>query len=181
MLNKTAIILLCVFLLCGCRSREKSPTVIKMGNIEISSHEFEKAYKDSPYSIEDSPRSRKEFLDIYLMRMAILKEAEHTGADKDPEFLKSVQSFWQQALVKMMLDREIKKASSKISVTDAEVTNYYQTHKAQFMDKELPAVYSNIKWLLVNKKQKEAMAEWLNSIKKNSKVDIDYKLLKIDK
>jgi len=181
MLNKIILTFLSVCLLYGCQASDKSPTVINIGHSNITLHEFETAFNNSPYAVEDSKLSRKDFLDIYLVRIMILKQAEKTGMDKDPEFLKDVESFWQQSLIKMVLDKKIKEISAGLKVDDKEIEDYYKTHKVEFVNQELAAVRDDIKWVLLNNKQKDAMASWVDSVKKSSKVDINYKLLNIDK
>jgi hypothetical protein len=167
----------------GCSGKpvDKSPTVIKIDNIVITSNEYDEAVKESQYASSDTLEARKEFLEHYLTKLLILREAERVGADKDPEFLKNVQLFWQQSLVKMMLDRKIKEIVSHVGVDDSEIKDYYFANKnSEFKDRELPAVYDDIKWMILNKKQSALLEDWLGSLRQASKIDINYKLLKIE-
>ena len=180
--KKMIFVFLALFLLYGCESSKTPPAAIKIDKINITTEEFEDAFKNSPYATENSEASRKEFLNNYVTRLLILKEAEKVGLDKEPSFLKNVQFFWQQSLIKMMLDRKIKDLSTSIRVTDSEIKTYYDSHKeSEFKDKELSSVYEKIKWLVLNDKQKKSMDAWLNSVKGASRISIDYKLLKINK
>ena len=180
--KKTILVFLSLFLLYGCESSKTPPVAIKIDKIKITTEEFEDAFKNSPYATENSEASRKEFLNNYVTRLLILKEAEKVGLDKEPSFLKNVQFFWQQSLIKMMLDRKIKELSTRTGVTESEIKTYYDSHKeSEFKDKDLPSVYDRIKWLLLNDKQKRSMDAWLNSVRGASRVSIDYKLLKINK
>ena len=96
--KKTIIIFLSLFLLFGCApSNKKPPAAIKIDNIDITSAEYQDAFNSSPYASSNTPDNQKEFLNNFITRMLILREAERTGMDKDPEFLKSVQLFWQAA------------------------------------------------------------------------------------
>jgi len=167
---------------CLCQSSAKGPTAIKIGSVNITADSFENAFKNSPFATDDSAASRKKFLDNYIMRILILKEAEKTGLAKDPEFLQSVELFWQQSLIKLMLDKKIKEISFSVRVTDKEIGDYYKEHKeAGFKDSVLGQVHEKIKWTILNKKQTEAMDAWLGSLKNSSKVDINYNILKIEK
>jgi len=184
MFKKTVFIALLAFLLFsyGCGQSKKPPAAIKIGKADISANEFDTAFKNSSFSTADTPASRKDFLDNFIMRRLIVLEAKDAGLDKDPEFMKNAEFFWQQSLVKMMVDKKIKELSSKIRVNDSDVKNYYEIYKdAEFTGAPLAQVYDRIKWIILNKKQKEAMDMWLNSLKSKSKVNINYKLLKIDK
>jgi len=184
MLTRILPIFISICLICGCGpSRDKKPpAAIKIDKISVTAEEYDNAFRNSPYASSDNPEARKEFLGNFLTRMLLLREAERTGADKDPEFLKSVQLFWQQSLVKLMLDRKIKELASHVGVTDREVKDYYQANKdAEFQGRELPAVYDNIKWTILNGKQKALLDDWLNSLQNSSRIEINYGLLKIEK
>jgi len=181
MLKKIIIITFVTLLLYGC-AKVKEPAAIKIGNISASVVDFERAFKNSPYSVTDTPESRGEFLDSYLTRMLILKEAVDKRLDKDEEFLKNVESFWQQSLIKIMLDRKIKELSANVKVSGAEIKDYYEAHKGtEFKDKDLHSVYESIKWKILNNKRQNSVNSWVASLKKSSKIDINYNLLKISK
>ena len=167
---------------CLCQSSTKASTAIKIDNVNITADGFERAFKNSPFAADDSSASRRKFLDNYIMRLLILKEAEKTGLAKDPEFLKSVELFWQQSLIKLMLDKKIKEMSLDVKVTDKEIGDYYKERKeTEFKESVLGQVYDKIKWAILNRKQTEAMDSWLGSLKNSSKIDINYDILKIEK
>lgn len=174
---------LVVFLLmgCECRSAHKSPIAIKIGSTEITVDEFESAFKHMPPDGQDTAEAKKEFLDTYVTRMLLLKEAGKLGLDRDPAFLKDVEYFWQQSLIKLLLDRKTKELlASKITITDADVRAYYYENKDKyFKDKELSSVYDQVRWIILNNRQKEAVSDWLRDLKSAAKVEIDYKLLNI--
>lgn len=175
--------LLGVFLIagCECRSAQKSPVAIKIGSTDVTAGEFEAAFRQALHTGEDTGQARREFLDTYVMRMLLLKEAEKLGLDRDPAFLKDVEYFWQQSLIKLVLDRKTKELlAGRITITDGDVRDYYHENKDKyFKDKELSSVYDQIRWIILNNRQKEAVSDWLRDLKNAAKVEIDYKLLNI--
>lgn len=181
MLTRILPIFVSICLTCGCSCpRDRSaPAAIKIDNISITADEYAEAFKNSAYAATDTPEARKEFLDNFVTRILILREAERTGMDKDPEFLKNVQFFWQQSLIKMALDKKIKELALHINVTDKEVRDYYEAGKdTEFAGRDLAGAYNDIKWSIINSKQKALLDDWIASIHKASKIDIDRKLLK---
>ena len=182
MRTRIFLIFVSICLICGCgHADKKPPAAIKIGDINITADEYRDAFKNSPYFSIGTPESKKEFLDNFIARMLILREADRTGMDKNPEFLKSVQLFWQQSLIKMMVDRKIKEISVHIRINESEIKDYYQANKdTEFKGQEMPAVYDQIKWVLFNKKQKALLDEWLDSLRARSKVSVNNKLLKTD-
>ena len=94
--------------------------------------------------------------------------------------MKNVQFFWQQSLIKLVLDKKIKELALSIKVNDSEVKDYYQANKdTEFKAAELPAVYDQIKWLILNKKQNALLDDWVNSLRNKSNISVNKSLLKI--
>lgn len=168
-----------IFFSYGCSPKEKPAIII--GNIEVSVEEFESAlarseYKDFPANKEN----RRKFIDIYIDRKLILKEAVKEGLDKDSQFLESVQFFWEQSLLKFILNKKIKEFPSGITVDDWEINSFYETNKDRYPDKEKFEVYSEIKLLIFKEKQKEALDHWVDSLRKKTSLKINYELLNLE-
>ncbi|OQX81415.1 MAG: hypothetical protein B6D56_02455 [Candidatus Omnitrophica bacterium 4484_70.1] len=178
-MRKFLILMLVIFSLWGCGQKGKKKAAIKIGKIEVTAQEFEEAFNLSSFAQENSS-AKKEFLDTFISRKLILKEAEREGLDKDPEFLRDVQLFWEQSLLKLMLSRKMKSLSTHIKVGEDEIRRYYSMHKdKEFSHKPLVEVRDKIKWFLFNQKQKQALQDWINSLKRKTRIDIDYKALNI--
>ena len=179
-MRKNIIFLFFLFLsllFVGCTSKKN--VAIKIGKIEITKEEFDDAFSNSSYAKQG--KSKEEFLENFISRKLILKEAERLGLDKDPKFLKNIQLFWEQSLLKMTLSRKIKELSFGIHVSDKEVRDYYLTHQDDFKDKKLEEVYDRIKWILFAQKQRQAIQDWINSLKEKTPIYVDYKALGIKK
>ena len=178
-MKKVALLILLVFLTSAWAWPKKERFVVEISGIEITSTKFETAFSSSQFA-EGGESAKKEFLDTFILRKLILKEAERLGLDKEPEFLKDIQLFWEQSLLKRTLAKKIKELSIQVSVDDKEIQSYYQAQKdKQFSEKDLPEVYGQIKWLLFRNKQDEAIRGWTNSLREKAKIKIDYKALGI--
>jgi hypothetical protein len=162
----------------GCGSRPK--TVISIGDIKISADEFDSAFSKSLYGNSPTLERRRQFLSTLINRKIILKEAVSEGLDKDPGFLEDVQFFWEQALVKLTLNKKIKELASGIQVSEKEVKDYYETHKSEFAGKSLAEASEQIKLQLFIEKQRKALDDWLVSLAGKSRVDMDYKSLGLE-
>lgn len=171
------ILVLVLSVILGCAKKEKA--AVKIGTIEITAKEFDEGFKVSNFA-NDKEKGRGEFLENLINRKLILKEAENEGVNKNPEFLKSIQLFWEQSLLKLMLDKKSKELFANIKVTDEEIRNFYEKNKEKsFLNKDLPKVYEAIKLLMFRQKEKISLQNWLNSLQKKTKINIDYKLLGI--
>lgn len=172
---------LCVLIfIAGCAKAEKDQVALRIDGVTVTVSEFEKAYQELKFAPQEMP-PRKAFLDRFITRKLILKEAEKMGLDKKEEFLQDVQIFWEQTLLKMTLSQKMNEIASGIYVTDEEVKTIYNTHKEKmYPDKEFSEVYSQIKWSLLKAKQNKALADWISSLKDDKKIKVNAELLGIE-
>ena len=178
-MKKVAVLILFALLFAGCQPVKQERPAIRIDGIEVTSQEFEQAFNSSQFA-KQGPEGRKKFLEVYIQRKLILKEAERLNLDKVPQFLNDIQLFWEQSLLKLILTKQINHISAHTRVDDKEIEEYYQKNKPQlFPDKQLPEVYEQIKLLLFKEKQTKAMQSWSDSLKKRANIEIDYKSLGI--
>ncbi|MFA5119219.1 MAG: hypothetical protein WC695_10340 [Candidatus Omnitrophota bacterium] len=179
-MRKSAVFMVfLVLILTGCAQEEKP--AITIGNILVSAKEFDDAFKASGFASGGQGR-KKEFLEFFISRKLILKEAEGLGLDKDPQFLRSVQLFWEQSLLKLALSRKINELAVAARVDDTLIKNYYDQNKEkEFSGKELPEVYDQIKWFLFKLQEKKALQSWTESLHKKNAIAVDHALLGLEK
>ncbi|MCD4780298.1 MAG: hypothetical protein K8S27_07105 [Candidatus Omnitrophica bacterium] len=175
-------VLLAILVVVGCQNVDKtSPAAMTINNISFSLEELEEAYQRSSYFLENTPSARKNFIDHYVSSKLILLAAEEQGLSKDPQFLKEVEFFWQQSLLKMMLKRKTNELNQKQSLSDQEVLDYYQSVKDKyFKDKEIDEVKLTIKAILLRQKQQKALDAWINELKQKADIRIDEKQLGLE-
>jgi len=107
------LITLAVLMISGCQYQAKDKQILaKINNYEITKEEFIEEFKDSAYGVSDTEESRKSFLDNLINRKLVLQEAQRQGLDKKKDFLKSIERFWEQSLLKVMLDKKSKDISA---------------------------------------------------------------------
>ena len=147
-MRKYLIIVLAVLMIAGCKCQAKDRQILaKINNYEITKQEFEEEFKNSGFSVSDTEESRKSFLENLINRKLVLQEAQRLGVDKDKAFLKSIERFWEQSLLKVMLDKKSKDISMlKEGADKKEAVNAYDG--------------------------------WIEGLRKNSDIKIDYNLLK---
>jgi len=146
-MRKYLIIILAVLMIAGCRCQAKDKQILaKINNYEITKQEFEEEFRNSAYGVSDTEESRKSFLDNLINRKLVLQEAQRQGLDKDNAFLKSIERFWEQSLLKVMLDKKSKDISMLKDAGKKEVEDAYDG--------------------------------WIEGLRKNSDIKVDYNLLK---
>jgi len=168
-----------IILLSAACEKQEEP-VISFDGIKITKSEFEKEFKKLNSSKPDTKEARKEFIDNIVNRKLILKEAETKNLDKDPAFLDEVQDFWEQSLLKIVIDRKAKELFMNIKISENEINDFYNANKEKFENKPLSDVYGEVRLILFKKKQQDAVTEWIDSLKKEANVKVNYKLLGLE-
>ena len=127
---------------------------------------------------KDTPQIRKDVLDALISKKLILQEAEKEGLNKSKEFLNSLQHYYEQLLLKLIIDLKSKELASRVKVSDKEINDRYnQMMKNNLTDKPLTEIYSQIQWQILRKKQAQVLNKWLEGIRKKAKIEINEDLL----
>jgi hypothetical protein len=75
-------------------------------------------------SVKTSPHNsdKQEFINSLIVKELMIQDAEKEGIDKDEAFRRSIQDYYEQSLIKQVMDKKIK--SLKVAVTDAEIDHF---------------------------------------------------------
>lgn len=84
----------------------------------ITADEFDKLYASRPSRMDD----RADFVNFLITRELLIQEAQREGIDKDESFRRSIQNYYEQSLVKLLMDRKF--AGFNIKVDDQELNKY---------------------------------------------------------
>lgn len=182
-MKKYSILFLLAILLssAGCTRGpgEKQNILAKINNYEIAKEEFEREFKDSSFGRADTLESRREFLDNLINRKLILQDAQSGGLDKDKDFLKLIERFWEQSLLKIALDRKTKEVSGAVFVSDKAIEEVYNKMAGEGKaDRPYAKMYSQIKWELARAGQSKIMDNWVSSLRKKADIKINQEMLK---
>ena len=132
-----------------CRQPAQKDVLAKVNNYEITKEEFSEEFKDYTRGHADTPEARREFLDNLINRKLILQDAEKKSLDKDANFLKAIQHFWEQSLLKLAVEKKV----NEIAASSGTGTR---------MTKEAEA---------------RALNDWMEGLKKKADIKINHKLL----
>ncbi len=166
-------------LIAGCNPAPKDKQILaKINNYEITLDEFKEEFKDSQYAAGETAESKKEFLNNLINRKLILQDAERKGLDKDKSFLRMIERFWEQSLLKLAIERKTRETAGSVSVSDKEIEDAYNNLTAQGKaDKPYDQMYQQIKWQITRAKETQQLNDWVNQLHKKADIKIDYDLL----
>ena len=185
-INSTAIIIVSyfVFALCSISCAKKPPSeqvVVEVNNYTLTTEEFNKLFSDANIS-GDTKKSRKEFLNNLVIRKLILQEAEHEGLNKKKEFLKSIEEFWEESLLRNVIDKKTLEIYSTITVTEEEIQDAFNKWVDQNPEntKTVDEMRDFIHEQLLRVKQSLAFNAWIQDLKSEAEITIDKKAIGIE-
>ena len=176
------IIFFCVLIwVIGCSRvpKENKQTLAKINNYEVTLEEFEEEFKESAHGRNDTLESRKEFLNNLINRKLILQDAQARGLGKDKDFLKMIERFWEQSLLKLTLDKKSKEIAGSTFVGDKIIEETYQKMVMEGKtNKTYEQMYQQIRWEIARRRESQLMGEWIDDLRKKARLRVNYDLLK---
>jgi hypothetical protein len=164
---------------CALQKSGKEEILAKINNYEINRREFEAEFKASSLSRTDTLESRKEFLNMLINRKLILQDAQKKGLDKDKDFLRMIERFWEQSLLKLALDKKTQEVSGTVIISEKELIAEYQKMSSQGQtDKPYSQMREQIKWEINKHREAQLMDAWIEELHKKAAVKVNYDLLK---
>jgi len=117
-------------------------------------------------------------LDEMVNRELLLEEAQKLNIDKDPEFMRQIESFWRLSLIKQLLKHKMAQIEASTSVSDAEIKAEYAREKSQMVTpKSLPEMAPEIKGMILRRKVQKALQAWEDSLKTKAVIQRHYGVL----
>jgi hypothetical protein len=185
---KNKIMQSCIFLtisalLCaGCAADKSDNTVIATVNGQpIYLKEFKRELsirvKQNP-TLETNDATIEKLADTLIDRQIIIQEAMKKNMAQEEKFVDTIKAFWEQTLIRDFIERKNNEFGRYVFVTDKEVKDYYGTLKKQ--NPEVPPyeeAYEQLKETIEQKKKSQALENWLNDRRRDSKIITNKKLI----
>jgi len=103
--------------------------------------------------------SKEDILDELITKQVLLQEAQRQNFDKNDLFMREIQRYWEQALLKLLFKKKSEELINSIRVDDSEV-------KAPETKKDV-----------MKRKREKALEDWAADLKTKALLKIDKKLL----
>lgn len=168
-------VLIFCFIFTGCSSgnaKEDNRIVAHVNNYKMSVEDLRYELNNIAHDekgLLETQIGRKEFMDRLLEKEILLQEAQRLGLDREKDFMKSIEGYWEQALLKLLLEKKSNKISGFIHVYDNEIEEYYRNSGERL---PLSRVKTDIRRAIRQKKETEAMGVWIEELKKKSYIKI---------
>ena len=133
----------------GCsRERPGKEVIATIGSYSLYRSDFMSELSLYPPEYRDN-MTKEQILDGIIQKKVLLLEAQRRGLDRDPQFMKMVERFWEQSLLRSLLDIKSEEILSLIPETDKDR----------------------------NLKASEEIKSWIERLKAKTPVDINVKAL----
>ncbi|MEW6571044.1 MAG: hypothetical protein AB1390_07705 [Nitrospirota bacterium] len=101
-------------------TKRKSPegAALIINDRTITTEEFNRLYSLQSPRIED----RTEFINSLITKELLIQESQKEGIDKEESFRRSIQNFYEQSLIKLLIDRKF--SSLRIDIGKDELDKY---------------------------------------------------------
>ena len=147
--------ILAVTLLGSCTSEpansRRGKPVLVINDLNLTAEDLRREIERAPVEPAlPSPEGEPEWLTRVIERELIVQEGRRMGLDREPEFMRSIERFWKEALLKQVLRRKAREISSQVQLYE-------------------PAVRQQ--------KEADAMEEWMAGLRQHAKIEVDRQAL----
>ena len=169
-------ILLALVALAGCSAGGGGDerVVAQVNDYKMTVEDLKYELKNVPYddaSLLETEKGRLDYINRLLEKEILLQEAQKKGLDREKEFMRSIENYWEQALLRLLLQKKSNEIPGLIHVYDNEIDEYYRETGEDLSR-------SDISRIIRQKKETEAMNVWVQELKKRSRVKINEKVLR---
>ena len=100
-----AAIIIC--LMCfGCsKGIEEGKVVARVNDYVMSVEDLEDEIAHSPYA-SDKSKDLEDLLELAIRRQVLIQEAQRQGLDRNESFMKTIERYWEQTLIKELMEKE---------------------------------------------------------------------------
>ena len=177
-----SISVLALFQINCSQNSENTEAVAQINSYYMSVGDFKEDLKSlslyRPQSVK-TYEGRLNALNDILEKEILLQEAQNLNLDKDERFRKTIENYWKQTLLIMLIEKKAKEISDEIFVYDNEVQAYYKALKETNPDiGPLAEVKPEIKRIIRSQKETAKMREWIEDVKGKTYIKINEDVLK---
>lgn len=166
----------------ACSPKPSSEKIaVQINDHAVTTSEFETLYSEVAPEEEDK-ESRENFLENLITRKLLLLEAQKQGLDQQKEFLKSIKNFWEQSLLKEVVDKKMAEVSSRAGVSEQEIEKAYRQWTVQNPGslKGEEEMRETLRWQVIQEKQAQALQEWTDQLRSQAKIQVDRKAIGLE-
>ena len=169
----SVVVLLAMVVLAGCgrKQSDTSDIVVRVNDRNITADEFRYALGES-YKKGIAPlteAAKGDLLDQMIKKELLIQEAKRRNLDQDEDFRRTIETYWEQTLIRNLIDRAGEELSGKIYVSKEDIADFKKEQgvtEASMSAKEMEEE-------IFERKKTEALREWLEKLKSSAAIEIN--------
>ena len=174
-------LLMILFSNLSCSKKNKFESIaVAINDYKLTEQKFEELYRE--HGNADTPENREAFLKNLITRKLLLQEAQRRGLDTQKEFLKDIENFWEQSLLKSVVSQKVKEIGSTSVVSEGEIKDAYDLwlQANPGASKPLSEVRDLILWKLQKEKETKILERWTDDLNQKANIKVDKKAIRIE-
>ena len=110
------IVIICgAFLFFSCSKKIPTKNIVaKVNNYYMTKDDLRNKIRHSPYSAQNA-EDLEQILDLAIREQVLIQEAQRQGLDREKTFMKTIERYWSQTLIKELLDKQTRKIYEGVS------------------------------------------------------------------
>ncbi|MDH4318325.1 MAG: hypothetical protein OEV64_08030 [Desulfobulbaceae bacterium] len=116
----TMSLIVALFLLSNDRKDSSDEIALIINDKKITADE----YRHPPAARMNHSAGDEDYLEAIIIRELLIQEAKRQGIDKEESFRISLQHFYEQSLVKLLMDRQYE--TLRVEINDEEISRYHK-------------------------------------------------------
>ena len=169
----SVVVLLAMVALAGCgrEPSDKSDIVVRVNDRNITADEFRYALGES-YKKGIAPlteAAKGDLLDQMIKKELLIQEAKRRNLDQDEDFRRTIETYWEQTLIRNLIDRAGEELSGKIYVSKEDIADFKKEQGVA----EAPMSAKEIEEEIFERKKTKAFREWLEKLKSSAAIEIN--------
>jgi len=103
-----------VFILgCSQKKGEQVEALAKVNDYTMSVDDFREEVRHSPH-FSSGTFDKAYLLDMEIKKQILIQEAQRQGLDRKKSFMKTIERYWEQTLIKELLNEEFKRITQEV-------------------------------------------------------------------
>lgn len=162
---------------CTEQNKEDGEVLARINDYELTKGEFESLLVSDLEFEPDfklTKEARELFLDQLIQKELLIQEAKRLRLDTEEKFIKAIERYWEATLIKELMDLKGKELNKRTYVTQEEVEVRYEEMKNS--DDTTPPferIAKEIAQKLREEKKRKKLREWIYSLRKTAKIEIN--------
>ena len=166
---------------CANDQDENMKVLAKINDYELTLKDFETQLASNLEFEKDfklTQKAKKQFLDNLIEKELLIQEAIKLKLDRNKKFVTAIQRYWEATLIKNLIELKGKEITKSTYVSQEEIeTRYGEMKRSQGKLPPIEKMQKKIVKKIKKKKRSRELAQWVQDLKRNAKIEIDQKLL----